>query len=118
MDPRDGVAKLFELNCRPGYRVWCSMASGDNIPWLCLQIERGERVEPLVPPAGLPVFLSPLEDALAFGASLVDFGPATASACGAIPRCSGRRRDRATSSGDTATRTSPRTGSSTRTSRR
>jgi hypothetical protein len=26
-----------------------------------------------VPPAGLPVFLSPLEDALALGASLVDW---------------------------------------------
>ena len=73
VDPRDGVAKLLELNCRPGYRVWCSIASGDNIPWLCLQIERGERVEPLAPPAGLPVFLSPLEDALALGASLVDW---------------------------------------------
>jgi len=73
VDPRDGVAKLLELNCRPGYRVWCSIASGDNIPWLCLQIERGERVEPLPPPAGLPVFLSPLEDALALGASLVDW---------------------------------------------
>jgi biotin carboxylase len=73
VDPRDGVAKLLELNCRPGYRVWCSIASGQNIPWLCVQMERGELVEALPHPAGLPVFLSPLEDALAFGVSLVDW---------------------------------------------
>jgi hypothetical protein len=73
VDPRDGVAKLLELNCRPGYRVWCSIASGDNIPLLCLRIERGERIEPLAPSTGRPVFLSPLEDALALGASLVDW---------------------------------------------
>jgi biotin carboxylase len=72
-DPRDGVAKLLELNCRPGYRVWCSIAAGQNIPWLCVRIERGEPVEALPDPAGLPVFLSPLEDALAFGASMVDW---------------------------------------------
>ena len=73
VDPRDGVAKLLELNCRPGYRVWCSIASGQNIPWLCVQIERGELVEALPPPAGLPVFLSPLEDTLALGTSLADW---------------------------------------------
>ena len=73
VDPRDGIAKLLELNCRPGYRVWCSIASGENIPWLCLQIERGERVELLAPATGLPVFLSPLEDALALGVSLADW---------------------------------------------
>jgi hypothetical protein len=73
VDPRDGIAKLLELNCRPGYRVWCSIASGENIPWLCLQIERGERVELLAPATELPVFLSPLEDALALGVSLADW---------------------------------------------
>jgi hypothetical protein len=73
VDPRDGVAKLLELNCRPGYRVWCSIAAGQNIPWLCVQIERGELVEALPPPAGLPVFLSPIEDTLALGVSLVDW---------------------------------------------
>jgi biotin carboxylase len=73
VDPRDGVAKLLELNCRPGYRVWCSMAVGQNVPWLCVQIERGAPLEALPHPAGLPVFLSPLEDLLALGALLADW---------------------------------------------
>jgi biotin carboxylase len=73
VDPRTGVPKLLELNCRPGYRVWCNIAAGHNIPWLCIQIERGEPVEPLPPLTGLPVFLSPLEDALAFGVSLASW---------------------------------------------
>jgi predicted ATP-grasp superfamily ATP-dependent carboligase len=73
VDPRDGLAKLLEINCRPGYRVWCNIATGQNTPSLCVQIERGESVEALPPQAGSLVFLSPIEDALAFGVSLLDW---------------------------------------------
>jgi hypothetical protein len=73
VDPRDGLAKLLEINCRPGYRVWCNIATGQNTPWLCVQIERGEPVEAQPQQAGSLVFLSPIEDALSLGVSLLDW---------------------------------------------
>jgi hypothetical protein len=70
-DPRDGVAKLMEINCRPGYRIWCEMAVGQDVPLLCVQIHRGLTVEPTPPHAGPDVFLNPVEDAVSLGARLL-----------------------------------------------
>jgi predicted ATP-grasp superfamily ATP-dependent carboligase len=72
-DPRDGVAKLMEINCRPGYRIWCEMAVGQDVPRLCVQIHRGADVEPAPPHAGPDVFLNPVEDAVSLGARLLSW---------------------------------------------
>jgi biotin carboxylase len=72
IDPRDGIGKLMEINCRPGYRVWCEIAAGQDIPLLCLQVERGESIDPPPGPDGAPaVFLNPVEDVLAGVVSLL-----------------------------------------------
>jgi hypothetical protein len=64
VDPRDGVGKLMEINCRPGYRIWCEIAVGQAVPLLCVRIHRGMRVDAVPPHAGPDVFLNPVEDAL------------------------------------------------------
>jgi glutathione synthase/RimK-type ligase-like ATP-grasp enzyme len=73
VDPRDGVAKLMEINCRPGYRIWCEIAVGQPVPQLCVEIGRGAEVDPLPPHAGPDVFLNPVEDAVSLVARLLDW---------------------------------------------
>jgi predicted ATP-grasp superfamily ATP-dependent carboligase len=73
VDPRDGVAKLMEINCRPGYRIWCEMAVGQPVPLLCVQIHRGIPVDAMAPHAGPDVFLNPVEDAVSLAARLLDW---------------------------------------------
>jgi biotin carboxylase len=87
VDPRDGVARLMEINCRPGYRIWCEIAVGQPVPLLCVQIHRGLPVEALPPHAGPDVFLNPVEDAVSLVARCLDWtrrqvlpGPRGASA--------------------------------------
>jgi hypothetical protein len=73
VDPRDGVARLMEINCRPGYRIWCEIAVGQPVPLLCVQIHRGLPVDPLPPHAGPDVFLNPVEDAVSLVARCLDW---------------------------------------------
>jgi biotin carboxylase len=73
VDPRDGVAKLMEINCRPGYRIWCELAVGQPVPLLCVQIHRGMPVDAMPPHAGPDVFLNPIEDAVSLVARLLDW---------------------------------------------
>ena len=73
IDPRDGVAKLMEINCRPGFRIWCELAVGQPVPLLCVQIHRGLPVDPMPPHAGPDVFLNPIEDAVSLVARLLDW---------------------------------------------
>jgi biotin carboxylase len=73
VDPRDGVAKLMEINCRPGYRIWCEVAVGQPVPLLCVQIARGVPVDAMPPHAGPDVFLNPVEDAVSLVARLLDW---------------------------------------------
>ena len=72
IDPRDGVAKLMEINCRPGYRIWCEISVGQPVPLLCVQIHRGVAVDALPPHEGRDVFLNPIEDTVSLGARLLD----------------------------------------------
>ena len=71
IDPRDGVAKLMEINRRPGYRIWCEISVGQP-PLLCVQIHRGVAVDALPPHEGRDVFLNPIEDTVSLGARLLD----------------------------------------------
>jgi predicted ATP-grasp superfamily ATP-dependent carboligase len=73
IDPRDGVAKLMEINCRPGYRIWCEMSVGQPVPLLCVRIHRGEPVDAMAPHAGPDVFLIPIEDTVSLVARLLDW---------------------------------------------
>jgi biotin carboxylase len=45
VDPRDGIPKLTEINCRFGSRLWHATELGINLPLMCLKIARGEKVE-------------------------------------------------------------------------
>ncbi len=65
VDPRDGRAKLLEVNCRVGYRVWGEMAIGHDVAGVAIAIARGEPVAPVPPASDEVVFLNPVEDALA-----------------------------------------------------
>ncbi|HZS32079.1 MAG TPA: hypothetical protein VFC42_01725 [Methylomirabilota bacterium] len=65
VDPRDGEAKLLEVNCRVGYRVWGEMAIGHDVAGVAIAIARGEPVAPASPAPDPVVFLNPVEDALA-----------------------------------------------------
>ena len=72
VDPRDGLGKLLEINCRPGFLVWCEIAAGQDVPLLCVRIERGEPVEMTPSPPGVRVFLSPIEDTISLCAVLLE----------------------------------------------
>lgn len=72
VDPRDGMAKLMEVNARFPRQLWNRTELGINEPWLCLRIARGEEVESLAPcPPGV-VFLNPIEDLQLLGFQLAD----------------------------------------------
>jgi biotin carboxylase len=61
-DSRDGLNKLMEINPRFPRQLWNRVELGINEPLMCLQIARGERVEPVAPyPTGV-LFVSPVED--------------------------------------------------------
>ena len=54
----------MEINCRPGYRIWCEISVGQPVPLLCVQIHRGVTVDPLPPHEGRDVFLNPVDAGL------------------------------------------------------
>ena len=71
-DPRDGVAKLMEVNPRFPRQLWNRTEIGINEPLLCVQIARGE--SPGVVPAYEPghLFVCPVEDVQLFLLQLID----------------------------------------------
>jgi Carbamoyl-phosphate synthase L chain, ATP binding domain len=71
LDPRDEQGKLLEVNCRPGFQAWGDVATGLNVPLLCVRIARGEHVDALPPRDRGAVFLNPVEDALALVVTLL-----------------------------------------------
>ncbi|HWC03771.1 MAG TPA: hypothetical protein VHF87_13520 [Methylomirabilota bacterium] len=74
IDARDAVPKLLEINCRLGYRVWCEIEAGLDVPAVAIEIERGGPVAP--PPLREEplTFLNPVEDALSLAVFLADWG--------------------------------------------
>ena len=73
VDPRDGIPKLTEINCRLGSRLWHVTELGFNVPLMCLKIARGEKVDRIDNyPTGTLV-LDPVEDALQLGLWTLDF---------------------------------------------
>ena len=72
LDPRDGRPKLMEANPRVGHHLWFRMAVGINEPLMCLRIARGEEVDEVTNyPVGT-LLLSPVEDVMTLGYSLLD----------------------------------------------
>jgi biotin carboxylase len=73
-DPRDGQNKLMEINPRFPRQLWNRVELGINEPLMCLQIARGERVDPVAPyPTGV-LFVSPMEDVQLAVLQVVDLG--------------------------------------------
>ena len=73
LDPRDGVPKLTEINCRFGSRLWHATELGINLPLMCLKIARGEKIPKVDDyPSGL-VLLDPVGDLFQVCFWLVDF---------------------------------------------
>lgn len=71
-DPRDGRHKLMEVNARFPRQLWNRTELGINEPWLCVQIARGEPVEPVRGcPTGV-LFVSPVEDVGLLALQLLD----------------------------------------------
>ena len=71
-DPRDGLDKLMEVNPRFPRQLWNRTELGINEPLLCVQIARGEPVEPVSSyPLGV-LFVSPVDDVQLFGLQLLD----------------------------------------------
>ena len=73
VDPRDGLPKLTEINCRLGSRLWHVTELGLNVPLMCLKIARGENVECLDHYPSGTLVLDPVEDVLQLGLWTVDF---------------------------------------------
>lgn len=72
IDPRDGVAKLMEINPRLGRRLWRRTEIGINEPLMCVKIARGEEVEPVSQyPAGV-MLIDPVEDMMGLVFKLLD----------------------------------------------
>ena len=63
-DPRDGLTKLLEINCRLSYRAWCEFEVGHNLPFLMLQVERGESIPPTEGCRHEALFVYPMEDSI------------------------------------------------------
>jgi hypothetical protein len=61
-DPRDGIPKLTEINCRFGSRLWHATEVGVNLPLICLKIARGEKVERVDHYPDGAVLLDPVAD--------------------------------------------------------
>ncbi|MGB7948010.1 MAG: hypothetical protein WCH75_10045 [Candidatus Binatia bacterium] len=73
VDPRDGLPKLTEINCRLGSRLWHVTELGFNVPLVCLKIARGEKVDWSENyPCGTLV-VDPMEDGLQLGLWTLDF---------------------------------------------
>jgi biotin carboxylase len=71
-DPRDGVAKLMEVNPRFPRQLWNRTELGINEPLMCVQLARGEHVPPIDGcPEGI-LFVSPVEDLQLFVLQLTD----------------------------------------------
>lgn len=72
VDPRDGIPKFMEMNPRIGNNLWYMTELGINEPLMCLEIAKGEEVEPVKDyPLGT-MLLSPIEDMLGLCFRLVD----------------------------------------------
>lgn len=72
LDARDGQYKLMEVNPRLGTHLWYRTELGINEPLMCLQIAKGETIEPV---ADYPVdytLLEPLEDITGFLVECLD----------------------------------------------
>lgn len=72
IDPRDGIAKLTEVNCRLGSRLWHGAALGINVPLMCLAVARDEPVEPVTDYAYGTLLVEPVEDFMELGFWLFD----------------------------------------------
>ena len=72
LDPRDGRPKLMEMNPRVGHHLWLRTAVGINEPLMQLQIARGEEVEAIQDYRVGTMLLSPVEDLMTLGYSLID----------------------------------------------
>ena len=62
VDPRDGQPKLMEINPRLGESLWYRTELGINEPLMCLQIARGEEVQPVGAATGNCFFMKPFQD--------------------------------------------------------
>jgi hypothetical protein len=71
-DPRDGRAKLMEVNPRFPRQLWNRTEIGINEPLMCVRLARGEDVAPVPPCDDGLLFVSPVEDTLLFGLQLAD----------------------------------------------
>ena len=72
LDPRDGQPKLMEINPRLGIKLWYRTELGINEPMMCLQIARGEKVDPVENyPYGC-LILKPFEDLVLLPLDLVN----------------------------------------------
>jgi biotin carboxylase len=71
-DPRDGLAKLMEINPRVSQQLWHRTELGINEPWMSIKIARKEPVEAVDDyPEGV-FFVSPIEDVQLLGLQVMD----------------------------------------------
>ena len=73
VDPRDGVPKLTEINCRFGSHLWHATELGINLPLMCLKIARGEKVEKINDDLRGILLLNPIADLFQVCFWLLDF---------------------------------------------
>lgn len=72
IDPRDGVARLLEINPRMGGHHWHVTELGINSPLMCARIARNEVAEPAPGYPAETLLVDPVEDFLGFFYRIVD----------------------------------------------
>jgi biotin carboxylase len=71
-DPRDGLAKLMEINPRFSQQLWHRTEIGFNEPWMCIKVARQQPIESVKDyPEGI-LFISPIEDIQLLALQLLD----------------------------------------------
>ena len=72
VDPRDGIAKLLEVNPRMGGHHWHVTELGINSPLMCSKIARDEAVDPVTEYPAHTLFIDPFEDLMGFFYRIAD----------------------------------------------
>jgi hypothetical protein len=74
IDTRNDVAKLMEINPRPGIRLWHRTELGINEPLLSINIARGKQTKAVTAYPEPTLLVEPIEDFLGVGYKLFDLG--------------------------------------------
>jgi biotin carboxylase len=72
IDSRDGIPKLMEINPRLGVNLWYRTELGINVPWMCVNIARGQDIRAVKNYPVEMVLIDPIASILELGFNVLD----------------------------------------------